>query len=110
MRNNQERPKDQVNPTQRVGVIKEIFGDRPAASLESHEIKDWLITLGRAAGKLNRYESTLSAIFSYMISDASIAALTGAGRPLVGEQKRARVVASLAAVDAVVIFPEPTPL
>jgi integrase len=63
--NNPERPKDQVNPPQRVGVIKETFGHRPAVSLEPHEIKDWLISLGRAAGTLNRYKSTLSAIYTY---------------------------------------------
>jgi hypothetical protein len=63
--NNPERPKDQVNPLQRVGVIKEAFGDRSAASLEAHEIKDWLISLGRSAGTLNRYKSTLSAIYTY---------------------------------------------
>lgn len=63
--NNPERPKDLVNPRQRVGVIKDAFGRRPAVSLKPHEIKDWLISLGRAAGTLNRYKSTLSAIYTY---------------------------------------------
>jgi D-beta-D-heptose 7-phosphate kinase/D-beta-D-heptose 1-phosphate adenosyltransferase len=43
-------------------------------------------------------------------SDASVAALKGSGRPIVGENERARVLAALAAVDAVVVFGEPTPL
>ena len=43
-------------------------------------------------------------------SDASVRGLKGAGRPVVGERERARVMAALAAVDAVVIFNEPTPL
>ena len=43
-------------------------------------------------------------------SDASVRGLKGAGRPVVGERERARVLAALAAVDAVVVFGEPTPL
>jgi D-beta-D-heptose 7-phosphate kinase / D-beta-D-heptose 1-phosphate adenosyltransferase len=43
-------------------------------------------------------------------SDASVSALKGPTRPIVREQARARVLAALAAVDAVVIFNEPTPL
>jgi len=36
-----------------------------------------------------------------------VAALKGSGRPIVGENERARVLAALAAVDAVVVFGEP---
>ncbi len=43
-------------------------------------------------------------------SDASVSRLKGPNRPIVGENERARVLAALAAVDAVVIFDEPTPL
>jgi D-beta-D-heptose 7-phosphate kinase/D-beta-D-heptose 1-phosphate adenosyltransferase len=43
-------------------------------------------------------------------SDASVQALKGPSRPIVGENERARVLAALAAVDAVVVFGEPTPL
>ena len=43
-------------------------------------------------------------------SDASVSALKGPNRPIVGEKERARVLAALAAVDAVVVFDEPTPL
>jgi len=43
-------------------------------------------------------------------SDASVTGLKGPRRPIVGERERARVLAALAAVDAVVIFDEPTPL
>jgi hypothetical protein len=63
--NNPERPKDLVNPPHRIEVIKAEFGDRAAASIKSHEIKDWLISLGLAGGTLNRYKSTLSAVYTY---------------------------------------------
>jgi D-beta-D-heptose 7-phosphate kinase / D-beta-D-heptose 1-phosphate adenosyltransferase len=43
-------------------------------------------------------------------SDASVSSLKGPTRPVVGENERARVLAALAAVDAVVVFGEPTPL
>lgn len=43
-------------------------------------------------------------------SDASVSRLKGPSRPIVSEQQRARVLAALGAVDAVVIFDEPTPL
>ncbi|HWZ52385.1 MAG TPA: D-glycero-beta-D-manno-heptose-7-phosphate kinase [Granulicella sp.] len=43
-------------------------------------------------------------------SDASVSRLKGPTRPIVGERERARVMAALAAVDAVVLFDEDTPL
>jgi len=43
-------------------------------------------------------------------SDASVSGLKGPGRPIVSERERGRVLAALAAVDAVVVFNEPTPL
>ena len=43
-------------------------------------------------------------------SDRSVSKLKGPNRPVVGENERARVLAALAAVDAVVIFDEQTPL
>ena len=43
-------------------------------------------------------------------SDASVSGLKGPSRPIVGERERGRVLAALAAVDAVVVFDEPTPL
>ena len=43
-------------------------------------------------------------------SDASVRRLKGPSRPVVGERERARVMAALAAVDAVVVFGEDTPL
>lgn len=43
-------------------------------------------------------------------SDASVSALKGPTRPIVGERERARILAALAAVDAVVVFGEATPL
>jgi rfaE bifunctional protein nucleotidyltransferase chain/domain len=41
-------------------------------------------------------------------SDAQVARLKGAGRPILPERERAELVASLQAVDLVTIFPEPT--
>lgn len=43
-------------------------------------------------------------------SDASVRSLKGPARPIVGEYERAQVLASLAAVDAVILFDEETPL
>ncbi len=40
-------------------------------------------------------------------SDQSVRALKGEGRPLVPAEERAEILAALADVDAVVIFPEP---
>jgi D-beta-D-heptose 7-phosphate kinase / D-beta-D-heptose 1-phosphate adenosyltransferase len=43
-------------------------------------------------------------------SDASVCRLKGPTRPVVGENERARVMAALGAVDAVVLFDEDTPI
>jgi D-beta-D-heptose 7-phosphate kinase/D-beta-D-heptose 1-phosphate adenosyltransferase len=43
-------------------------------------------------------------------SDVSVCRLKGPTRPIVGERERSRVMAALAAVDAVVLFDEDTPL
>lgn len=43
-------------------------------------------------------------------SDASVKGLKGEGRPVQNETARAQVLASLATVDMVVVFDEPTPL
>lgn len=43
-------------------------------------------------------------------ADISVSRLKGPSRPIVGERERARVMAALAAVDAVVLFTEDTPL
>ncbi|HEX4064671.1 MAG TPA: bifunctional D-glycero-beta-D-manno-heptose-7-phosphate kinase/D-glycero-beta-D-manno-heptose 1-phosphate adenylyltransferase HldE [Acidobacteriaceae bacterium] len=43
-------------------------------------------------------------------SDSSVQALKGPTRPIVGERERARILAALAAVDAVVVFDDATPL
>ncbi len=40
--NNPDRPQDQENPPQRLNVIKEAFGDRPAAVIKPFEVTDWL--------------------------------------------------------------------
>lgn len=43
-------------------------------------------------------------------TDRSVTALKGEGRPIIGQDDRARVLASLAVVDAVVLFDQDTPL
>ncbi|MCX7627554.1 MAG: bifunctional D-glycero-beta-D-manno-heptose-7-phosphate kinase/D-glycero-beta-D-manno-heptose 1-phosphate adenylyltransferase HldE [Methylophilaceae bacterium] len=43
-------------------------------------------------------------------TDRSVRALKGPGRPVIHEQDRARVLAALEAVDAVILFDEDTPL
>jgi len=43
-------------------------------------------------------------------TDASVRRLKGAERPLIGQDDRARVLAALASVDAVVLFDQDTPL
>ena len=43
-------------------------------------------------------------------SDESVHQIKGPMRPIVGEQERARILAALSAVDAVVVFDESTPL
>lgn len=43
-------------------------------------------------------------------SDVSVARLKGPSRPIVGERERAKVMAALAAVDAVVLFDQDTPI
>lgn len=42
-------------------------------------------------------------------SDRTVRKLKGAGRPVIGEQDRAEMLAALAAVDYVTIFDEPSP-
>lgn len=42
-------------------------------------------------------------------NDASVRVLKGPGRPVIPEQERAEILASLECVDAVTIFPELTP-
>lgn len=50
------------------------------------------------------------ALIVLLNSDASVKLYKGAGRPIVGEYDRARVLAALAAVDAVVLFDDVTPV
>jgi integrase len=63
--NNPTRPSDQVNPPQRLKVIEEAFGDRVAASVMPYEVSDWLKSLGKKPGTLNRYRSTFSSVYRY---------------------------------------------
>lgn len=57
--------KDQKNPPYRIGVIREKFGDLPAAMIRPWEISDWLDSLNKAPATLNRYKVTISSIYRY---------------------------------------------
>jgi integrase len=67
IRKNPTEYKDQRNPPQRIGRIKSAFGDRRAASIEPHEIAEWLDAEleGLAPATKNRYKAMLSAIFTF---------------------------------------------
>ena len=68
LRHIQSKPnvyKDQRNPPYRIGMIKKVFGDRPATSIRPYEIADWLDSLGRAPATVNRYKVTLSSVYRY---------------------------------------------
>lgn len=59
-----------------------------------------------------RYLEAAAAIGDFLVvgvnSDAQVATLKGEGRPLLPEDERAEIVASLAAVDLVTVFDEQT--
>lgn len=59
-----------------------------------------------------RYLAGARALGDFLVvginSDAQVATLKGAGRPLLPERERAELIASLGAVDVVTIFDEPT--
>ncbi|MCZ6764178.1 MAG: D-glycero-beta-D-manno-heptose-7-phosphate kinase [Alphaproteobacteria bacterium] len=58
---------------------------------------------------LEQAAATCDRLVVALNADASVSALKGAGRPVQDENARARVIASLADVDAVVLFAEDTP-
>lgn len=59
---------------------------------------------------LNQARRSADRLVVGLNSDLSVRRLKGPGRPIQGEVARATVLASLKSVDAVVIFPEDTPL
>lgn len=62
---NPDRLRDQTGMKQRLGVAKEGLGDRVAASIKVPDIKGWLESLGLEPASMNRYKSTLSAVFTH---------------------------------------------
>jgi len=62
---NPVRPRDTYGPKIKVRAIKATFKDRPAASVQPAEIRNWLMGLGVAPGTMNRYRSVLSSIYRY---------------------------------------------
>lgn len=58
---------------------------------------------------LERSRSLGDVLILALNTDASVARLKGPSRPLIAETERARMAASLEAVDAVVLFDEDTP-
>jgi integrase len=61
--NNPRRPKDQINPPQRIGAIRTALGHRAADRVKGVEVEEWLVSLGRKPATLNRYKSTFSSIY-----------------------------------------------
>jgi hypothetical protein len=57
--------KDQRNLPYRIGLIREKFGARLAASIRPYEIADWLDSLDGAPATINRYKVTFSSLFRY---------------------------------------------
>ncbi len=68
-----------------------------------------LLHLGHVS-YLERVKSKGDLLIVAINSDRSVRLLKGRGRPLVPQSERARVLASLASVDYITIFNEPTPL
>jgi integrase len=57
--------KDQANPPRRLDQIKRAFGNRFAASINAHEISDWLEHMDVAPATRNRYKTTFSSVYRY---------------------------------------------
>jgi hypothetical protein len=62
---NPNRPSDQVSPLQRIRAIKEAFGDRSAITIMPYEVRNWLMSLGKKPGTLNRYRSVFSSVYRH---------------------------------------------
>lgn len=62
---NPDAPVDTVNPRQRLRAIGRALGSRPANAIKPYEIEDWLRSLKRKPGTLNRYKSDLSGVYRY---------------------------------------------
>jgi len=62
---NRRRPKDQINPPIRLNSIKKALGPRIAAYIKPYEVEDWLKSLDKKPGTLNRYRSTFSSVYRY---------------------------------------------
>ena len=62
-KNDTQKRLDNLNS--RFKAIKAAFEGRYADSVEPHEIKDFLEGLGRSNGTMNRYKTTLSAVYQY---------------------------------------------
>ncbi len=101
-----------VNPTSRIMNRDQLVSRINAAKLEGSRI---VLANGcfdiLHAGHV-RYLEGARALGGLLVvginSDAQVAKLKGAGRPILPERERAELVASLQAVDLVTIFSEPT--
>jgi len=69
---NPKEYKDQRNPVYRIGLIKQEFGDRVAASIRPPELADWLDAVKNdktgkplAPASRNRLKVTLSSMYRY---------------------------------------------
>ena len=85
-------------------------GGRPAARRADSGHRRLLRPAARRARGLLRQARRLGdCLIVCLNSDASVRALKGPDRPLVAAPDRARVLAALECVDAVIVFDEPTP-
>lgn len=62
---NPDRLRDQDGMKQRMKVVRAALGERVAVSLKVPDIKGWLESMGHKPATLNRYKSTLSAVYTY---------------------------------------------
>jgi site-specific recombinase XerD len=64
-----EEYRDHTNPPKRIAEVKEMFGDRVAATLKSSEIEEWLDEIQEqrslANATINKMRGTLSMIFKH---------------------------------------------
>ena len=70
---NTERPRDLVNPPQRIRATKAHFGERAAEAVIGSQIRAWLTTVSGNASTRNRYKSTFSSIYRLAKEEGKVA-------------------------------------
>jgi site-specific recombinase XerD len=62
---NPNKYKDQVNPPQRIAVIRAALGHCAAERIQPHEIQEWYCALDCAPATQNRYRGMVSQLYTY---------------------------------------------